>query len=84
MPQVVDVREFRSSLPSMLHARELSVVPVTLEVDQVILSSLLLMPNYNINMDRQYDLAGRRLYFISSPVCGAQEYPRSYPVLRFR
>lgn len=32
MQVVVDMREFRSSLPSLLHARGMEVVPVTLEV----------------------------------------------------
>jgi DNA excision repair protein ERCC-4 len=32
---VVDMREFRSSLPSLLHARGMDVVPVTLEACHV-------------------------------------------------
>eukprot|EP01083_Nonionella_stella_P277802 944586_1 len=35
---IVDMREFRSSLPSMLHASGIDVVPVTLEVGDYILS----------------------------------------------
>ena len=35
---IVDVREFRSSLPSLLHARGLTIVPVTLEVGDYVLS----------------------------------------------
>ena len=35
---IVDVREFRSSLPSLLHSRGLTIVPVTLEVGDYVLS----------------------------------------------
>ena len=35
---IVDTREFRSSLPSILHARNMRLVPVTLEVGDYILS----------------------------------------------
>lgn len=30
---IVDMREFRSSLPSLLHKRGISVIPITLEVN---------------------------------------------------
>ena len=36
---VVDVREFRSALPNMLHLHGVEVRPVTLEVGDYILSS---------------------------------------------
>ena len=35
---IVDMREFRSSLPSLLHAANLQVVPVTLTVGDYILT----------------------------------------------
>ena len=35
---IVDVREFRSSLPSLLHFRGLTLIPVTLEVGDYVLS----------------------------------------------
>jgi DNA excision repair protein ERCC-4 len=35
---IVDVREFRSSLPSLLHRRGVSVLPLTLEVGDYVLS----------------------------------------------
>ena len=40
---IVDVREFRSSLPSLLHSRGLTVVPVTLEVGDYVLSPALVV-----------------------------------------
>ena len=45
---VVDVREFRSSLPSMLHAANLTILPVTLEVGDYILSPLLCVERKSI------------------------------------
>ena len=38
---IVDVREFRSSLPSLLHSRGLTIVPVTLEVGDYVLTPAL-------------------------------------------
>ena len=35
---VVDMREFRSSLPSLLHAAEILVVPATLTVGDYVLT----------------------------------------------
>ena len=35
---IVDVREFRSSLPSLLHSRNINIVPCTLEVGDYVLS----------------------------------------------
>ena len=35
---IVDVREFRSSLPSLLHAAEFHVVPMTLTIGDYVLS----------------------------------------------
>lgn len=35
---IVDVREFRSSLPSLLHASGVEVVPVTLTIGDYVLS----------------------------------------------
>eukprot|EP00035_Acanthoeca_spectabilis_P009230 m.164481 g.164481 ORF g.164481 m.164481 type:complete len:903 (-) comp14657_c0_seq4:1398-4106(-) len=35
---VVDMREFRSSLPSLVHARGMDIIPVTLEVGDYVLS----------------------------------------------
>ena len=40
---IVDVREFRSSLPSLLHSRGLTIVPVTLEVGDYVLSPSLVV-----------------------------------------
>lgn len=41
---IVDVREFRSSLPSLLHKRGMKLLPLTLEVLLACLSSLHLTP----------------------------------------
>ena len=40
---IVDVREFRSSLPSLLHSRGLTIIPVTLEVGDYVLSPALVV-----------------------------------------
>jgi DNA excision repair protein ERCC-4 len=50
---LVDIREFRSSLPSLLHSFDLSVVPVTLEVGDYILS-----PTICIERKSIFDLIG--------------------------
>ena len=39
---IVDMREFRSSLPPMLHACGMQVIPVTLEVGDYVLRYIVL------------------------------------------
>lgn len=48
-PQViVDVREFRSSLPSLLHAARFDVVPLTLTIGDYVLSSTMCVERKSI------------------------------------
>ena len=49
---LVDVREFRSSLPLLIHARRIDIVPITIEVGDYILS-----PSISIERKSPSDLA---------------------------
>ncbi|TPX41493.1 hypothetical protein SeMB42_g05553 [Synchytrium endobioticum] len=71
---VVDVREFRSSLPSLLHAKRLSLKPCTLEVGDYILSPLICVERKSVS-----DLIGSfrsgRLYNQAQSMCHYYRYP---------
>ncbi|PSC75286.1 DNA repair endonuclease UVH1 [Micractinium conductrix] len=58
---VVDVREFMSSLPAVLHQQGLEVVPLTLEVGDYVLSPELCVERKSIS-DLKGSLASGRLY----------------------
>ncbi|GAB4818898.1 hypothetical protein N2152v2_005944 [Parachlorella kessleri] len=58
---VVDVREFMSSLPAVLHQQGLELVPLTLEVGDYVLSSELCVERKSI-ADLRGSLASGRLY----------------------
>lgn len=58
---VVDVREFRSALPNMLHLRGIEVKPVTLEVGDYVLSSEIVVERKAIP-DLIQSLGSGRLY----------------------
>ena len=62
MPKViVDMREFRSELPSILHKRGFLIEPVTLEVGDYVLSPTLCVERKSIN-DLIESLSNGRLY----------------------
>jgi DNA excision repair protein ERCC-4 len=58
---VVDVREFRSSLPSLLHGRGMEIVPCMLEVGDYVLTSSICIERKSIS-DLIGSLASGRLY----------------------
>lgn len=58
---VVDVREFMSSLPAVLHAQELELVPLTLEVGDYVLSPEMCVERKSLP-DLRGSLASGRLY----------------------
>lgn len=61
MQVIVDVREFMSSLPNMLHQKGMRIIPVTLEVGDYILSPLLCVERKSIQ-DLFMSFASGRLY----------------------
>ncbi|ORX93909.1 DNA repair endonuclease XPF [Basidiobolus meristosporus CBS 931.73] len=58
---IVDLREFRSSLPSILHAHKLKIIPCTLEVGDYILSPTMCVERKSIS-DLIGSLNSGRLY----------------------
>ncbi|CAG8504551.1 10589_t:CDS:10 [Paraglomus brasilianum] len=58
---IVDVREFRSSLPSILHARGVTIVPCTLQVGDYILSPRMCVERKSVS-DLVGSLNSGRLY----------------------
>ncbi|CCI43305.1 unnamed protein product [Albugo candida] len=58
---IVDIREFRSALPSMLHKEALKVIPVTLEVGDYILSPTICIERKSVS-DLFGSLNSGRLY----------------------
>lgn len=58
---LVDVREFRSSLPSLIHARRIKIIPCTLEVGDYILSPRICVERKSIS-DLVQSLKSGRLY----------------------
>nr|CCA20443.1 DNA repair endonuclease XPF putative [Albugo laibachii Nc14] len=58
---IVDIREFRSALPSMLHKKALKVVPITLEVGDYILSPAICVERKSVS-DLFGSLNSGRLY----------------------
>jgi DNA excision repair protein ERCC-4 len=71
---VVDVREFRASLPSLLHQQGMEIVPVTLEVGDFVLS-----PNICVERKSVPDLFGSfqsgRLYTQANAMSRHYEHP---------
>uniref|UniRef100_K3WYP1 ERCC4 domain-containing protein n=1 Tax=Globisporangium ultimum (strain ATCC 200006 / CBS 805.95 / DAOM BR144) TaxID=431595 RepID=K3WYP1_GLOUD len=72
---VVDVREFRSALPSMLHKEGLMVLPITLEIGDYILSPQICVERKSIsdlfgslNSGRLFNQAENMRRFYQTPV----------------
>lgn len=70
---IVDMREFRSELPSLLHKRGIHVEPVTIEVGDYILTPDICVERKSIN-DLIESLSNGRLYNQSNAMC------RSYKI----
>lgn len=73
---VVDMREFRSSLPSFLHAAGLDVIPCTLQVGDYVISSDMCVERKTLP-DLVQSLNSGRLY----TQCEAMSMHYSYPIL---
>lgn len=58
---LVDIREFRSSLPSLIHAKKMNVVPCTLAVGDYVLSPSLCVERKSLS-DLSQSLRSGRLY----------------------
>lgn len=69
---VVDMREFRSSLPSLLHKRGMEVIPLTLEV--LCSPSCLPFIGWEYIVSLSVIGPGRRLCAVSGDVCGEEEH----------
>lgn len=65
---VVDVREFMSPLPAVLHARGLQVVPLTLEVGDYVLSPEICVERKSLS-DLRGSLISGRLYQQAEAMC---------------
>lgn len=57
----MDMREFRSSLPNVLHMKGMRIIPVTLEVGDYVLSPLICVERKSI-MDLFQSFGSGRLY----------------------
>lgn len=73
---IVDMREFRSELPSILHKRGFQIEPVTLEVGDYVLTPNIAVERKSIN-DLIESLANGRLY----NQCNAMSRSYKTPVL---
>ncbi|KAJ3298748.1 hypothetical protein HK104_010313 [Borealophlyctis nickersoniae] len=71
---IVDVREFRSSLPSLLHARRMNLRPCTLEVGDYVLSPLMCVERKSIS-DLIQSLKSGRLYTQCEAMCLHYQLP---------
>ena len=71
---IVDVREFRSSLPSILHKQRMEVVPVTLEVGDYILTPQICVERKTVD-DLIGSLASGRLYSQAESMSAYYEKP---------
>jgi ERCC4-type nuclease len=71
---LVDVREFRSSLPMALYARRMDVIPVTLEIGDYILSNAIAVERKSPS-DLSQSLRSGRLYKQCQAMCVHYENP---------
>jgi DNA excision repair protein ERCC-4 len=65
---IVDIREFRSSLPSLIHSKKILIRPCTLEVGDYILSGSMCVERKSIN-DLVGSLKSGRLYNQAEAMC---------------
>lgn len=71
---IVDMREFRSSLPSMLHAADIQVVPCTLQVGDYILSPTMCVERKSLS-DLSQSFNSGRLYTQCELMCVHYQHP---------
>ncbi|GLC66509.1 hypothetical protein PLESTF_000438200 [Pleodorina starrii] len=77
---VVDVREFMSSLPAVLHQKGFELLPVTLEVGDYVLSPQLVVERKSLP-DLHASLASGRLYHQAEVMC--RHYARPLLLIEF-
>lgn len=77
---IVDMREFRSELPCLLHKRGIDVVPVTIEIGDYVLSNDTCVERKSIS-DLIGSLNSGRLYTQTSVMC--RHYKRSILLIEF-
>ncbi|GLI60024.1 hypothetical protein VaNZ11_002089, partial [Volvox africanus] len=77
---VVDVREFMSSLPAVLHQKGFELLPVTLEVGDYVLSPQLVVERKSLP-DLHASLASGRLYNQAEVMC--RHYARPLLLIEF-
>ena len=71
---IVDMREFRSELPSLLHKRGIDIDPVTLEVGDYILTPDICVERKSISdligtyILGETELYGRLMFFMIDPI----------------
>ncbi|KAL4403163.1 DNA repair protein Rad16 [Malassezia pachydermatis] len=77
---VVDMREFRSSLPSLLHAAGLQVIPCTLQVGDYVISSEMCVERKSLT-DLVQSLQSGRLYTQCEAM--SMHYPHAILLIEF-
>lgn len=71
---IVDMREFRSELPSLLHKRGIHIEPITLEVGDYILTPDICVERKSLN-DLIESLSNGRLYNQANSMCRYYKVP---------
>lgn len=71
---IVDMREFRSSLPSMLHAADIQVVPCTLQVGDYVLTPTMCVERKSLT-DLVQSFNSGRLYAQCELMCVHYQHP---------
>jgi DNA excision repair protein ERCC-4 len=71
---IVDIREFRSELPSLLHKRNIQIEPVTLEVGDYILTPDMCVERKSLN-DLIESISNGRLYNQANSMCRYYKIP---------
>ncbi|CAI8009793.1 DNA repair endonuclease XPF [Geodia barretti] len=77
---IVDMREFRSSLPSLLHKRGINILPLTLEVGDYVLTPDVCVERKSVS-DLISSLNSGRLY--SQATALTRHYPRPLLLIEF-
>nr|CDI54021.1 related to RAD1-component of the nucleotide excision repairosome [Melanopsichium pennsylvanicum 4] len=71
---IVDMREFRSSLPSMLHAADIQVIPCTLQVGDYVLTPTMCVERKSLT-DLIQSFSSGRLYTQCELMCVHYQHP---------
>lgn len=71
---VVDIREFRSELPSLIHRRGIDIIPVTLEIGDYVLTPDMVVERKSVS-DLISSLNSGRLYTQAQSMCRLYKKP---------